>query len=110
MTTNHIEDYWVKNHIAYKNTYPIRPRVTCPVVTCADGFTMSVQASYTHYCSPRDYIATGNYNTWEVGFPSEKEDLLMDWIEEPDNPTDTVYGYVPTEVINEVIEKHGGIV
>ena len=27
----------------------------------------------------------------------------------PDDPIDTVYGYVPVELVNKVIEKHGGI-
>lgn len=33
----------------------------------------------------------------------------MEYCENPENPTDTVYGYVPIEVIEEIITKHGGI-
>lgn len=84
--------------------------ITAPRLQCADGFTMSVQASYTHYCSPRDYLRTGNYASWEVGFPSQPDELLTQYAEDESNPTGTVYGYVQTAVINAVIAKHGGLV
>jgi len=78
-------------------------------VTCKDGFTMSVQANEGAYCSPRIDKAL-KYTAVEVGFPSEREDLLMEWAEEPEKPTCTVYGYVPTTRITLVVAKHGGIV
>ena len=78
-------------------------------IRCADGFNMSVQANEGAYCTPRiDFAA--NYTEVEVGFPSQKEDLLMKWAESPDSPTETVYGWVPRTVITLVIAKHGGIV
>lgn len=77
---------------------------------CNDGFNMSVQACCYNYCSPRvDPDQTDGYWNVEVGFPSEKEDLLMEFAESPDNPTETVYGYVPIDVVIQVINKHGGI-
>ena len=76
-------------------------------IECADGFTMSVQASEFHYCTPRDN--DGPYAEFEVGFPSQPEDQLMPYAEDPERPTDTVYGYVPLEVIEALIEKHGGV-
>jgi len=36
------------------------------------------------------------------------EPLIMEWAETPSNPTGTVYGWVPTEVVMEVIASHGG--
>ena len=78
-------------------------------VICKDGFAMSVQASENHYCSPRENGIAMSYTSVEVGFPSDKEDLLMDWAEDGDKPTETVYGYVPVSVVIDVIEKHGGI-
>ena len=62
-------------------------------VVCADGFSNATR--YTHV---------------EVGFPSEREPLLMQWCEEMDNPTGTVYGYVPVQAVTNVLAKHGGIV
>ena len=78
-------------------------------VVCADGFKMSVQANSTAYCEPRSGIAE-NYTLVEVGFPSAKEPLLMAWAESPEDPTGTVYGYVPVAIVTNVIVKHGGIV
>ena len=78
-------------------------------IKCADGFTMSVQAGDWTYCSPR-ISGLGFYSAYEVGYPSEAEPLLMDYAENESTPTETVYGYVPVQVIVDVIAKHGGIV
>ena len=78
------------------------------VIECADGFTMSVQASETNYSMPR--TDTGPYVEAEVGFPSERESLLMRYAEDSKQPTNTVYGYVPRQVIINVIAKHGGMI
>ena len=77
-----------------------------PGIECNDGFQMSVQASAYHYCSPRE--STGPYFKVEVGFPSEEEPLLMEWAEDADDPTRTVYGWVPVEIVEQVVNKHGG--
>ena len=78
-------------------------------VVCADGFTMSVQAHAGAYCIPR-MTGAPVYREVEVGFPSDREELLMEWAEEADKPTDTVYGFVPVGVVTNVIAKHGGMV
>jgi len=78
-------------------------------VVCADGFTMSVQARQGAYCSPRMDNAE-KYTAVEVGFPNREEPLLLDFAEDPDKPTDTVYGWVPAKVVVNVIAKHGGMV
>ena len=79
-----------------------------------DGFTMSVQAGESLYSSPRD--VADKYEQAEVGFPSSPEPLITkyaeDWEVEGDDDQrlcDTVYPYVPVELIDEVIRKHGGI-
>ena len=77
-------------------------------VVCKDGFSMSVQANKFAYCTPRENNTT--YTEVEVGFPSRREELLMEWAENPACPTDTVYGWVPVSVIYLVITKHGGMV
>ena len=78
-------------------------------VVCADGFKMSVQASAYNYCQPQMRDAD-RYETVEIGFPTAKEPMLMPYAETPENPTDTVYAYVPVELVTNVIVKHGGIV
>ena len=79
------------------------------MVVCADGFSMSVQAHDGAYCEPRR-DAQRKYTLVEVGFPSAEEELIMSWAEDRNQPTETVYGYVPVDVVTNVIVKHGGIV
>ena len=79
------------------------------LVVCASGFKMSVQAHAGAYCSPRGDNKP-KYTHVEIGFPSEKEDLLMPFAEEVGDPTGTVYGYVPVQIVTNVLAKHGGIV
>lgn len=80
-----------------------------PWAICDDGFIISIQASYGHYCSPR---VNGDdfYRTVELGYPSEFEELILEYAEDPDCPTGSVYANVPVDVVNEVLKKHGGIV
>jgi len=79
---------------------------TRPQIICADGLSMSVQASKYHYCTPRDDF--GPYSKVEVGFPSERIEEFMPFAEDSDRPTDTVYALVPIEIVEQVIEAHGG--
>ena len=78
-------------------------------IVCKDGFIMSVQANHGAYCSPRIDDAP-RYTQVEVGYPSHPEPLLLEWAENKDRPTNTVYPYVPTDRISLVCVKHGGIV
>jgi hypothetical protein len=78
-----------------------------PRIICADGFSMSVQASQYGYCSPRE--DRGPWYKAEVGFPSAKEESLMEYCEDSEKPTETVYGYVPVEIIEKIVDSHGGI-
>ena len=77
------------------------------MLVCEDGFTVSVQASGTNYCEPRDN--SGPYVSVELGFPSNPESLITPWAEDPDSLTNTVYGWVPSDIVLELITKHGGI-
>ena len=71
---------------------------------------MSVQASDFNYCSPRrNLIDSLSYYEFEVGFPSERVEEFMIYAEEAECPTETVYGWVPWEVIQGVINRNGGI-
>ena len=78
-----------------------------PHILCKDGLKLSVQASDTHYCRPRRN--KGPYYEVEIGFPSEKIEELMEYAEDAKNPTGTVYGNVPVDVVDSIIEAHGGI-
>jgi hypothetical protein len=76
-------------------------------LVCKSGFNVSVQASERNYCTPRNN--TGPYTEVELGFPSSPEPLIARFAEDPGAPTETVYGWVPTTVLFQLIEKHGGI-
>ena len=78
-------------------------------IVCSDGFTMSVQANEYAYCEPRHSDAKV-YTTVEIGYPSQREELLMEYAESTADPTDAVYAYVPVALVFAVIVKHGGMV
>lgn len=77
-------------------------------VVCKDGFSISVQASSCHYCIPR-VSNSPSYEAVELGFPSEADSIISDYAEESDL-LNSVYGYVPVDVVDSLLEKHGGIV
>lgn len=79
-----------------------------PRIVCKDGFSVSVQASDFTYCYPRHN--EGPWDEVELGFPSEIVPELLQYAENKDEPTNSVYGYVPIEVVVKVLESHGGIV
>ena len=85
----------------------IRRHIRNPYLICKDGFTMSVQASETHYSEPKGFA--DEYSEVEIGYPSNMENLIMDYCEDHQDPCGTVYGYVPVELVDRVIDKHGGI-
>ena len=94
----------------YRTVTKLVPGMTTsrtPHVVCNDGFEMSVQAGQSLYSEPKD--VADSYERAEVGYPSTEETLLTTYAEDNDNLCDTVYGYVPCSIIDEVIEKHGGI-
>lgn len=84
------------------DAFPCAPRIKC-----ADGFSISVQATHASYCSPRTNV--GPWYEVECGFPSDTPALIMMYSEDPTRPTNTVYVYVPIELVEELIEEHGGI-
>lgn len=76
-------------------------------IKCADGFTVSIQASEMHYCDPRDN--KGPYVSVELGYPTQEEPLIIDFAEEMEKPTQTVYGYVDVGIVVAMVNKHGGV-
>ena len=79
-----------------------------PRLCCNDGYSISVQASEFHYCSPR-LNGLQDYESVELGYPSAEDELINEYAEDALDYTGTVYGYVPIEVVEKLIEKHGGI-
>lgn len=100
---NHLMVFRDKNDYQTQNdmTFPIARRIEC-----SDGFSMSVQASHGAYCTPRTNLA--QWDTVEVGYPTLAPVHFMSYVEDEERPTDTVYGYVPVELVVAEINSHGG--
>lgn len=95
---------FLKSTFDPSNSYLVRPRICCK-----DGFSISVQGGTEfHYCTPRKHC--NQYIEVELGFPSAVDILIGEYAEDPSDPTGTVYGYIPIEVVESLVEKHGGMV
>lgn len=81
----------------------VRPRVKC-----ADGYTVSVQAGYGVYSIPGRF--SYYFSAVELGYPSAADEELIEYAENKDDLTDSVYGYVPVELVDYIMNKHGGII
>lgn len=94
-------------------------------VICRDGFRVSVIAGAGTYCAPRpslledrlldaDDVAhdyPGPYTHVEVGFPSARPEPWDTWeayADDPEAPTDTVYGRMPVPVVRALVRTHDG--
>jgi len=117
------------DQIAASGNAPDRKTGVRPVdnrITCADGFSLSVIAGAGYYCTPRPSLLSGlpdgvvsdsprdypgPYTAVEVGFPSAQPEPWTEWVqraEDEADPTGTVYGYVPVQMVRELILSHGG--
>ena len=92
----------------------IRPRrkPTRGRVRCKDGFAMSVQASRDHACTPRD--DSGPYAAVEVGYPNQRELLLMPFAGDSlqlkyRDYVPMIYNNVPSKTLRAVVSKHNGL-
>ena len=80
-----------------------------PRVVCADGATISVQASRYHYCHPRD--DEGPYIKVEVGYPTNVDEMPASWKEyaqDADQVVADIYAFIPVELVAQFIDEHGG--
>jgi len=98
-------------------TYP-GTTVTHPI-RCADGFTVSVQASPNHYAN--DSHASGEaaywrgvaavptypFTTFEVGYPSSDPEPAYVWAE---YDCGGVWAWVPRQIVADLLDAHGGAV
>jgi len=76
-------------------------------IECNDGFSLSVQASSFHYCTPRSWGV--RYAQVEVGFPSAPVPEFSEYKDGNEEDSESVFGYVPVEIVEDVIRQHGGI-
>jgi hypothetical protein len=96
-------------------TQEFRPRLTCN-----DGCSLSVQASSSHYSTPRENHPDWHWSRFEcveVGYPldaaGEPSPMPEDWAAyadyPPDGNTSKVYAFVPVRLVCEWIQAHGGL-
>ncbi len=119
MTDQEFQNYMMDLWNMSVGTHFTRPRIHC-----ADGFSVSIQAGWGKHCYPRPsadgesiheikHAYRGPFHEWELGFPSAHPgDEIMKYIDgnpETTDPTQTVYGYVPTVAVLRLLEEHGGI-
>lgn len=90
-----------------------KPYQPCKRIVFANGESVSIQAGCACYCHPRRDSVRGSYSYYsefELGFPSVKpNDEIMQYAEQREIPTDTVYGYVPVQLIVDWINENGGL-
>jgi len=79
------------------------------MVTCADGFTVSIQAGSFNYSEPKTDTSHA-YERVELGYPNRPCIFIKDYAEDPDDLTGSIYGYVPAHIVRKMIAAHGGIV
>lgn len=98
-------------------SYTIDGSFLLPRVSFADNISMSIQCHGGAYAQPRlvgwrDVRPLEQRVTHvEVGYPDVEIAALMPYIEcDDEDPTESVYPYVPVEVIDAMIAEHGGIV
>ena len=63
------------------------------------------------YDGTADATYSGPYTHVEVGFPSQRPEPWREWeayAEEPDEPMNTVYPFVPIELVQGLVNTHGG--
>ena len=76
-----------------------------PVAVCKDGTEYSIQASSFHYCTPQE-DGLEAYEEYEIGQITDWETgNLKDFAESEGG----VAGFVPVEVIKEILKSHGGL-
>lgn len=73
----------------------------------ADGWSVSVQASWGHYCTPRKSGAD-KYTHVEVGYPSAYDPILF--AHGSESGDGKIFPYLPIEVVQQLADAHGGIV
>ena len=95
----------------YKSTYFVLPRIHCK-----DGFSISIQVNYGNNCASENgpYTFGTNWELVEWGFPSEHIDAKKynaeNYLEEEEiDTTQTVGGYVEIELMDKLLQEHGGI-
>lgn len=86
--------------------------ITRPRIIMKDGVSISLQASAFHYCSPK-ISELNDYEEFEIGYPSIIIEQLKDYVEFPiedeEEYLNSIYPFVPKDIIIDILYEHGGI-
>ena len=96
---------WLEEGCNKSNSFQFAKRLLL-----ADGTSLSIQASDGHYSEPRKTTAYSKYESFEIGFPSCEIAEIKQFAEDENDLTETVYPYVPKQIILDLIESRGGVV
>lgn len=98
----------------YNDNNPEMSTQMAKPLVLANGVILSIQASQYHYCYPRQNAPIADYDFYtefELGYPTEElPEEFTQYAEDADCLTDTIYAYVPKELIASYIESVGGVV
>ena len=107
-------DIWI-NHKTVRSFLTATSRVGSdglqtarPHVLCADGFELSVQAGEQFHSIPKKDLHDGAYTCVEVGPLGYAEESLLPYAEEKHDPEHSINSNVPVEIVDALIQKHGG--
>ena len=96
---------------AYMSTHFLLPRIHCK-----DGFNISIQVNKGNYCASENGVRTfgTDWKLVEWGFPSEQIDgekynAEEIFYEEKIDTAQSVGGYVEIELMDALLQEHGGI-
>lgn len=95
------EHYIPNNHGKY---------VTRPRAKCADGYSVSIQAGSGSGVRCWPNTDTDEFTHVAVDMPTCVDEELLPYRFDLDDPEEIFYFFVPVEVMDKVLEKHGGIV
>ena len=108
-----IQEYLAKTLVIENVTGYSFQRVR-PRIVCKDGVSLSVQAGSFLYSTPRiDKVS--EYSEVEVGYPSVTPP--ESWFEYAEGGRywaiadykDTIYPYIPIDLVQQFVDDHGGI-
>lgn len=89
----------------YGRTCGICNNLLAPVI-CTDGAFLSVQCGYGYHCEPEESnLQLSEYESFEVRTGVKDVELSVYL----DNNDENQFSYVPVEIIDKVVNKHGGL-
>ena len=78
-------------------------------IRCMNGLIISVQCTSSHRANRREVYVNSEWATCECGFPNRELQELKEYAEVQEHLLDTVYNYVPVDLVIKILNDNGGI-